>query len=45
MMRILLTGTSGQVGWELERTLQPLGNVIAVGRSCMDPRRMRGEGN
>ena len=36
MMRILLTGTSGQVGWELERTLQPLGKVIAVGRSRMD---------
>ena len=35
-MRILLTGTSGQVGWELERTLQPLGKVIAVGRSRID---------
>ena len=36
MMRILLTGRSGQVGWELERTLQPLGNVVAVERSRMD---------
>ena len=24
------------VGWELERTLQPLGNVVAVERSRMD---------
>jgi dTDP-4-dehydrorhamnose reductase len=36
MMRILLTGTSGQVGWELRRALQPLGQVIAVERSRMD---------
>lgn len=31
-MRILLTGTTGQVGWELQRTLMTLGEVIAVGR-------------
>lgn len=29
-MRILLIGKSGQVGWELERTLAPLGEVVAV---------------
>jgi dTDP-4-dehydrorhamnose reductase len=38
MMRILLTGTSGQVGWELQRALQPLGQVVAVERSRMDLR-------
>lgn len=32
-MKILLTGSTGQVGWELERTLMPLGEVIAVTRS------------
>lgn len=28
MKKILLTGASGQVGWELRRTLAPLGKVI-----------------
>lgn len=28
--RILLIGASGQVGWELQRTLAPLGRVIAA---------------
>lgn len=31
MKRILLTGKSGQVGWELQRTLSTLGQVTAVG--------------
>lgn len=31
---ILLIGTTGQVGWELLRCLQPLGHVIAAGRNC-----------
>ncbi len=31
-MRILLTGVSGQVGWELQRSLMTLGEVITVGR-------------
>lgn len=35
-MRILLTGRNGQLGWELERSLQPLGEVIAVGRAECD---------
>jgi dTDP-4-dehydrorhamnose reductase len=35
-MRILLTGVSGQVGWELQRTLAPLGEVIAAGRERLD---------
>ncbi|MFM1892621.1 MAG: hypothetical protein RLZ44_1698 [Pseudomonadota bacterium] len=30
--RILLLGSTGQVGWELERTLAPLGEVIAARR-------------
>lgn len=35
-MRILLFGTSGQVGWELQRALQPLGVVNAISRSEAD---------
>ena len=35
-MRILLTGRNGQVGWELERTLAPLGEVMALDRSKLD---------
>jgi dTDP-4-dehydrorhamnose reductase len=35
-MKILLTGTRGQVGYELARSLQSLGEVIAVDRSKMD---------
>jgi dTDP-4-dehydrorhamnose reductase len=34
--RILLTGASGQVGGELLRTLEPLGEVVAPGRPEMD---------
>ncbi|MFW2124880.1 SDR family oxidoreductase, partial [Acinetobacter ursingii] len=32
-MKILLLGKNGQVGWELQRSLQPLGEVIALDRS------------
>ena len=35
-MRILLTGKNGQVGWELERALAPLGEVIACDRTELD---------
>ncbi|MBC7500663.1 MAG: dTDP-4-dehydrorhamnose reductase [Herminiimonas sp.] len=35
-MKILLTGRFGQVGYELERTLQAVGEVVAVDRSQMD---------
>jgi len=35
-VRILLTGVNGQVGWELQRTLAPLGEVIAADRSVLD---------
>ena len=31
-MKILLLGKNGQVGWELQRSLAPLGEVIAVDR-------------
>ncbi|WP_260703366.1 dTDP-4-dehydrorhamnose reductase [Edaphobacter flagellatus] len=34
--RILLTGASGQVGGELLRTLEPLGEVVAPGRDAMN---------
>lgn len=32
-MRILLFGKTGQLGWELQRSLAPLGEVIALGSS------------
>lgn len=35
-MKILLFGKNGQVGWELNRSLQPLGRVIAYGRDVAD---------
>lgn len=31
--RILLIGPTGQVGWELQRCVQPLGEVFTVGRA------------
>jgi dTDP-4-dehydrorhamnose reductase len=35
-VKILLTGAAGQVGYELERCLQGLGEVVAVDRARMD---------
>lgn len=35
-MKILVTGKSGQIGYELERSLQGLGQIVAVGRAQMD---------
>lgn len=35
-MKILLTGHTGQVGWELERRLAALGQVIAPERATLD---------
>lgn len=32
-MKILLLGKGGQVGWELQRSLAPLGEVVALGRA------------
>jgi len=35
-MRLLLTGATGQLGWELSHTLSSLGEVIALGRDRCD---------
>ena len=35
-MKILLIGSNGQVGWELARTLLPLGEVVALNRDQAD---------
>ncbi|MEQ1530056.1 MAG: dTDP-4-dehydrorhamnose reductase [Methylococcales bacterium] len=35
-MKILVTGGTGQVGWELRRTLQALGEVVSVSREQAD---------
>lgn len=35
-MRLLVLGASGQVGWELQRALAPLGEVLAWDRSAGD---------
>jgi len=35
-MKILVTGAAGQVGWELSRSLMPLGEVIALTRQQCD---------
>ena len=46
-MKILLFGKNGQVGWELQRSLAPLGQVIALGhdgggRLCGDLANLQG---
>ena len=35
-MKILLLGKNGQVGWELNRALAPLGDIVALGRPEAD---------
>lgn len=35
-MKILLFGKNGQVGWELQRALAPLGEVVALGSSSSE---------
>jgi len=35
-LRILLTGRNGQVGWELQGALAPLGELTALGRAELD---------
>ena len=35
-MKILLLGKNGQVGWELQRSLAPLGDLVAPGRDDAD---------
>lgn len=34
--RIVLTGASGEIGWELQRTLSPLGEVVALDSTRFD---------
>ena len=34
-MKILLLGRGGQVGWELQRALSVLGDVVALGMECL----------
>jgi dTDP-4-dehydrorhamnose reductase len=36
MLKILLLGKNGQVGWELQRSLAPLGEVLALDRHSSD---------
>jgi len=35
-MKILLFGKGGQVGWELQRSLAPLGELVALGTNSME---------
>jgi len=35
-LKVLLTGRDGQVGWELEKKLQALGEVVATDRAALD---------
>lgn len=35
-MKILLFGSTGQLGWELQRSLAPLGELVALGRGNRD---------
>jgi dTDP-4-dehydrorhamnose reductase len=35
-LRLLITGSTGQIGWQLQRTLAPLGDVIACTRTQLD---------
>src|SRR5580693_37463 len=35
-VKLLITGANGQVGWQLERTLAPLGEVTALTREQLD---------
>jgi len=35
-MRLIVFGKNGQVGWELQRTLAPLGEVVALGKEDVD---------
>ena len=44
MRKILITGKDGQLGWELQRTLAPLGKIVVCDRQALDfsdPRQIR----
>lgn len=36
-MKILLLGKNGQLGWELQRSLAPLGEIVALGSADRNP--------
>lgn len=43
-MKILLLGSTGQVGWELQRSLAPLGELVALSRdSLVNPGQLCGD--
>ena len=43
-MKILLLGRDGQLGWELQRALSPLGEVLSLGRdAAANPRHLCGD--
>ncbi|TNF62038.1 MAG: dTDP-4-dehydrorhamnose reductase [Burkholderiales bacterium] len=42
-MKILLLGKNGQVGWELQRSLAPLGELVALDRAGDADRRLCGD--
>ncbi len=43
-MKILLLGSNGQVGWELQRSLASLGEVVSLGRnSAQNPQNLCGD--
>ena len=35
-MKLLLLGSNGQLGWELQRSLSPLGKIFACDRNTVD---------
>jgi dTDP-4-dehydrorhamnose reductase len=35
-VKLLVTGANGQIGWQLQRTLAPLGEVVALTRAELD---------
>ena len=43
-MKILLLGRAGQLGWELQRALSPLGELVALGHQASDnPQQLCGD--
>ncbi len=44
-LRLLITGANGQVGWHLQRTLAPLGDVTALTRDQLDLSSLEGVTN
>ena len=43
-MKILLLGRDGQLGWELQRALSPLGELVSLGRqSALNPNQLCGD--